>query len=43
MEARNRRIVMFGQPDAVRHALDICMRVYLEPDGSYCGSPLAVR
>lgn len=28
MEARNNRIVLNGQPDAVRHVCDKCMRIY---------------
>ncbi|KJA15025.1 hypothetical protein HYPSUDRAFT_72271 [Hypholoma sublateritium FD-334 SS-4] len=35
MEARNKRIIMEGQPDAVQHACDLCMRVFLMPDGTY--------
>jgi hypothetical protein len=34
MEARNRRIILLGQPDAVRHACNKCMRVF-EIDGKY--------
>ena len=35
MEKRNKRIIMEGQPDAVQHACDLCMRVFLMPDGTY--------
>jgi hypothetical protein len=34
MEARNRRIILEGQPDAVQHACDKCMRVF-QLDGEY--------
>ncbi|KAG2005882.1 hypothetical protein CC2G_002248 [Coprinopsis cinerea AmutBmut pab1-1] len=35
LEARNEWIILNGQPDAVRHACDKCMRVYRDLDGSY--------
>jgi hypothetical protein len=35
MEGRNRWIVLNGQPDAVRHACDLCMRIFLMPDGTF--------
>lgn len=35
MEDRNRWIVLNGQPDAVQHACDLCMRIFLMPDGTY--------
>jgi len=34
MEERNQWIVLNGQPNAVRHACDLCMRVFLQPDGT---------
>ena len=34
MEERSRWITLNGQPDAVRHACDLCMRVFLQPDGT---------
>lgn len=36
MKQRNQRIVFFGQPDAVRHVCDKCMRVFKHEDGSFC-------
>ena len=35
MEERNEWIVLNGQPDAVRHVCDRCMRIFLMPDGSF--------
>ncbi|KAJ3500906.1 hypothetical protein NMY22_g19105 [Coprinellus aureogranulatus] len=35
MEARNEWIVLNGQPDAVRHACNKCMRVYETEDGTH--------
>ncbi|KAF8957605.1 hypothetical protein BDZ97DRAFT_1669810 [Flammula alnicola] len=35
MEERNEWIVLNGQPDAVRHACDRCMRIFLMPDGTF--------
>ncbi|PPR02945.1 hypothetical protein CVT24_012157 [Panaeolus cyanescens] len=35
MEERNEWIVLNGQPDAVQHTCDKCMRVFLMPDGTY--------
>ena len=35
MEERNNRIILNGQPDAVRHACDRCMRIFLMPDGNF--------
>jgi hypothetical protein len=35
MEERNNRIILNGQPDAVRHACDRCMRIFSMPDGSF--------
>ncbi|KDR71533.1 hypothetical protein GALMADRAFT_102508 [Galerina marginata CBS 339.88] len=34
MEERNEWIILNGQPDAVRHACDLCMRIFVMPDGS---------
>jgi hypothetical protein len=34
MEERSQWIVLYGQPGAVRHVCDLCMRVFLMPDGS---------
>lgn len=34
MEERSRWIILCGQPGAVRHVCDLCMRVFLLPDGS---------
>jgi len=34
MEERNQWIILNGQPDAVRHACDLCMRIFLMPDGT---------
>lgn len=34
MEERNRWIVLNGQPNAVRHACDLCMQVFLQSDGT---------
>jgi hypothetical protein len=31
MEERNRWIILNGQPDAVRHARDRCMRIFSMP------------
>lgn len=35
MEERNKWIILNGQPDAVCHACDRCMRIFLMPDGTY--------
>ena len=35
MEERSRWIILNGQPDAVWHACDRCMRIFSMPDGSY--------
>jgi hypothetical protein len=35
MEERNNRIILNGQPDAVWHACDRCMRIFLMPDGNF--------
>jgi hypothetical protein len=35
MEERSQWIVLHGQPDAVRHACDLCMRIFLMPDGTF--------
>ena len=35
MEECTRWIVLNGQPDAVRHACDLCMRIFLMPDGTF--------
>jgi hypothetical protein len=40
MEERSRWIVLNGQPGAVRHVCDLCMRVFLQPDGSLSACPL---
>lgn len=37
MEARNNRIILNGQPDAVHHVCDKCHRIF-EMDGEYCRS-----
>ncbi|KAF8161529.1 hypothetical protein B0H34DRAFT_781972 [Crassisporium funariophilum] len=34
MEERNRWIILNGQPDAVCHACDLCMRIFVMPDGT---------
>lgn len=34
MEERSRWIVLNGQPNAIRHVCDLCMRVFLLPDGT---------
>jgi hypothetical protein len=34
MEERSRWIVLNGQPNAVQHVCDLCMRVFLLPDGT---------
>ena len=33
MEERNKRIIHEGQPDAVRHACDKCLRIYVDGEG----------
>jgi hypothetical protein len=35
MEERTRWIILNGQPDAVCHACDLCMRIFLMPDGTF--------
>ena len=35
METRNKRIVLYGQPNAVCHACDKCMRIFEMEDGSF--------
>jgi hypothetical protein len=35
MEERSTWIILNGQPDAVRHVCDRCMRIFSMPDGSY--------
>jgi hypothetical protein len=35
MEERNNWIILNGQPDAVRHACDCCIRIFLMPDGNF--------
>ena len=35
MEERNKRIIFYGQPDAVRHVCNKCCRIF-EIDGRYC-------
>jgi len=35
MEERSRWIILNGQPDAVQHSCDRCMRIFSMPDGSY--------
>ena len=35
MEERNAWVIINGQPDAVRHACNLCMRVFLMTDGTY--------
>lgn len=35
MEERNARIILNGQPDAVQHACDRCMRIFSMPDGTF--------
>jgi len=35
MEERNRHMILNGQPDAVRHACDRCMRIFLMPNGTF--------
>jgi len=36
MSARNISIICNGQPDAVRHACDRCLRVYLDEQDEIC-------
>ena len=43
MEERNRWIVLNGQPDAVQHACDLCMRVFLLPDGTLSASQFILQ
>lgn len=43
MEERNRYIILNGQPDAVRHACDKCMRVYKNNDGTLCAYIFSIR
>lgn len=35
MEERNAWIILNGQPDAVQHACDRCMRIFSMPDGTF--------
>ena len=35
MEERNEWIILNSQPDAVRHACDLCMQIFLMPDGRF--------
>ena len=35
MEERNSWIILNGQPDAVQHACDRCMRIFSMPDGTF--------
>lgn len=36
MKQRNRHIVLYGQPDAVQHVCDKCIRIFKHEDGTFC-------